>query len=155
LNSIQEDEDCEFFIHSQIREDAFDLYGFQNYENLLLFKKFIAINGIGPKVALEILNLPIDQILSAIANDDSDFICKIPGIGQKTAKRIVLELKGKIELADISGDYKNSISNIDQDAFDALTKLGYKRNHINKTLKSLPENIVEAEEIITYFLKNA
>ncbi len=155
LTLLEEGNNCELFIHSQIREDAFDLYGFSNHDDLVVFQKFISINGVGPKVALEILNVSPQKILSAIANDDSDFICKIPGIGQKIAKRIVLELKGKFDIIGLSSDYKDDSVEINQDALDALIKLGYQRHHINKTLKNLPKNVKSAEEIITYFLKTA
>lgn len=152
LGTTEEGTEQQFFIHSQIREDAFDLYGFKNYEELTFFKSLISINGIGPKVALEILGFPSEKIKAAIVNDDAAFICKIPGIGQKTAKRIILELKGKIEVESLNQEYQSG--ELNNDALDALMKLGYQRHHISKTLQSLPEEIIEAEEIITYFLKN-
>lgn len=155
LANFETNATCEFFIHSQIREDAFDLYGFQNYEELTFFKNLISINGIGPKVAMEILNVPAEKIKAAIINEDSAFICKIPGIGQKTAKRIILELKGKIEMEDLPGEYQHQTENgINKDAMEALLKLGYQRHQIHKSLQDLPTELVQAEEIITYFLKN-
>lgn len=153
LSSVEEGSSVEFFIHTQVREDAFDLYGFIKYEELTLFQRFIAVNGVGPRVALEILNVPSDKIVSAIANEDADFICKIPGIGQKTAKRLILELKGKLETNNISVDYKTPDTN--PDAIEALLKLGYQRGHISGILKNMPKDITDAEHIITYFLKNA
>lgn len=151
----------ELFIHSNIREDAFDLYGFKTYSDLTFFKTLISVSGIGPKSALEILSNDTNKIKAAILNEDSAYLCKIPGIGQKTAKRLILELKNKIELDDISnlGDHSNlSKSNTPSDphpdAVDALLRLGYQRHQVTKTLRGMPVEITQAEEVITYFLKN-
>ena len=151
----------ELFIHSHIREDAFDLYGFKTYSDLTFFKTLISVSGIGPKSGLEILSNDTNKIKTAILKEDSDYLCKIPGIGQKTAKRMILELKSKIEITDIS-DQENSntadkfTSTFDShpDAIDALLRLGYQRHQVTKTLRGMPTEIIEAEEVITYFLKN-
>lgn len=151
----------ELFIHSNIREDAFDLYGFSTYSDLTFFKTLISVSGIGPKSALEILSNDTNKIKAAILNEDSAYLCKIPGIGQKTAKRLILELKNKIEIDDISslGNSSNfsklaSNSEAHPDAIDALIRLGYQRHQVTKTLRGIPVEITKAEEVITYFLKN-
>ncbi len=151
LTTIKEKEEHEFFIHSQVREDAFDLYGFFEYKELLFFRNLISINGIGPKVALEILNVETEKIQKAILNNDVDFMKKIPGIGPKTAKRIILELKSKVEIIDL----EQAETNNNQEAIDALMGLGYQRKHINQALSKLPKDMSKTEEIITYFLKHA
>ena len=158
LEKIKEKEELELFIHSHIREDAFDLYGFTKHEELDFFKLLITINGIGPKIALEILTLPIEKTKLAIAEDDSNYISRIPGIGSKKAKRIILELKGKIEISDLhtSRSQKNlNNENIDDEAIEALVKLGYQRHEIKNRLRKIPQSIKTTEDIITYFLKNA
>ena len=158
LSSTEESAQAEFFIHSHIREDAFDLYGFENYSQLTFFKTLISVSGIGPKSGLEILSNDTDKIKAAILNEDVDYLCKIPGIGQKTAKRIILELKNKIEIEtpdSLGKNYKSYESGINNDVLEALLKLGYQRHHINQTLRNLPKEMKEAEEIITYFLKNS
>lgn len=137
----------ELFIHHRIKEDASDLFGFQKYENLEFFMKLLSINGIGPKVALEILSVPSQQIKTAIADNDVTTICKIPGIGKKTAQRIILELKDKLV------DLDRSHQAVNEEAIDALSKLGYQRREINEKLKDLPNEIKSTEEIITHFLK--
>lgn len=152
LEELSEGQDSQFFIHSQIREDAFDLYGFQNEQDMNFFKMLLNINGIGPKLALEILNVPQEKVKSAIINDDSNYLTKIPGIGGKTAKRIILELKNKVEISDMDVTAKSK--DIDHDTIEALTRLGYHRHQVIRTLKTMPEEIVETEEIVTYFLKN-
>ncbi len=154
--SLNENQEVEFFTHNQIREDASDLYGFAKYQDLLFFKKLISISGIGPKVGMEILNIDSNKIKIAILNEDLDCIKKIPGIGPKTAKRIILELKGSIEDIDLENQSKSlPEQKINEDVLDALTKLGYSRHQISKSLKEIPEKIKSAEEIITHFLKNA
>lgn len=150
LEEILLQQEKEFFIHSQIREDAFDLYGFDKIEDLDFFKSLISVNGIGPKIALEILSTSVEKIKNAIVNEELGYLCKIPGIGQKTAKRLILELKGKIDI-DLG---KETIDDFNHDAVEALIKLGYQRHHITKNLKELPKEIKKAEDIITYFLKN-
>ncbi|MEK7673002.1 MAG: Holliday junction branch migration protein RuvA [Patescibacteria group bacterium] len=147
----------ELFIHSHIREDMFDLYGFTTYEAMTFFKTMININGIGPKSAMEILNVPSEKIKAAILNEDDKYLCKIPGVGQKTAKRIILELKNKIEIETpeaLSSDYQGFEPNLNNEALEALIKLGYQRHHIAQTLRTIPAELVQTEEIITYFLKN-
>jgi len=159
LEKLNDKDELELFIHSHIREDAFDLYGFVKHEELDFFKLLITINGIGPKIALEILTLPIEKTKLAIAEDDSNYISRIPGIGSKKAKRIILELKGKIEITDLPNQDRDQKSldneNVDDEAIEALIKLGYQRHDIRNRLKKLPQSIKTSEEIITYFLKNA
>jgi len=156
LSDLKENIEVEMFIHSQIREDAFDLYGVKNYKELEFFRKLISISGIGPKVALETINQPINKIQNAIINEDIETIKSIPGIGKKTAQRLILELKGKIDLDNLDRQHnKINPSNIAlNEAIDALTNLGYQKSHILKSLESIPKNIKEAESVITYFLKN-
>ncbi len=151
----------ELFIHSNIREDAFDLYGFANYNDLTFFKTLLSVSGIGPKTGLEIMNGDVQKIKLAILNEDHNYIKKVPGIGEKTAKRMILELKSKIEMEDIkdlgnstTSNKSSSSSDPHPDAMDALIRLGYQRHQVTKTLRGLPLEITEAEEVITYFLKN-
>lgn len=155
LTELEKESTIELFIHSHIREDAFDLYGFDTYEELGFFKQLLNINGIGPKVAMEILSVPPEKSKAAIINEDDKFLCKIPGIGPKIAKRIVLELKGKITTDQPDRPYHGLDEKIDDEAFDALTKLGYQPQQIRKILNNLPSDIKKTEQIITYFLKNA
>lgn len=154
LSEIQEKDSVELFIHSNIREDAFDLYGFTTYQELEFFKELLNINGIGPKVGLEILNMPVDKVKIAIVSGDTDYLSEIPGIGKKTAHRIVLELKGKVNLMDLDSPSKFADKDVNEDIVEALIKFGYHKHQVLKGLKKVPETITETEEIISYFLKN-
>lgn len=160
LADLSDNKEIHLFIHSNIREDAFDLYGFTHHDELDFFRQLISISGIGPKVASEILNSPIDKVKNAILSEDFKMLSQIPGIGQKTAKRLILELKGKVITTDldraVGGLTKpQSLSDLHEDAISALERLGYNKPQILKTLDRLPPELTKAEEIITYFLKHA
>ncbi len=144
------EKEAEFFIHTNIKEDAQDLYGFVNYEDLEFFIQLISVKGIGPKVAMEIMNIPTEELKPAITSEDEVFICRVPGIGKKTAKRLILELKDKIETDRLHTPVASH-----SEAIDALLKLGYQRKDITKNLDDIPKEVTETEDIITYFLKNA
>jgi Holliday junction DNA helicase RuvA len=153
LDESEENENIEVYIHTAVKEDNISLYGFKDLEELKMFKLLISVSGVGPKSALEILNNPISSIKYAIANEDSDFIIKTKGVGAKTAKRIIVDLKNKIDLIKKPKNYQNELE-INIDAVNALINLGYKRGHINSILKSMPTEIQKTEEIIRYFLQN-
>lgn len=155
LNKIEKGQSLAVYIYHNIKEDISDLYGFTEFSSLELFKTLISVNGIGPKAGMEILNFPVTQIKDAIFNADEAFICQIPGIGKKTAQRLILELKGKVtpELAERT---HQTISNdIKEEATEALLKLGFAKHKILNHLNSLEIKASSAEELITNFIKNA
>ena len=136
-------------IHSHIREDAFNLFGFTSKGELLFFEQLLSINGVGPKMALSILDMPISTIQNAIVSEDVKTLSSIPGIGKKKAERIILELKNKVD--PIAGGPETN--DIHPDVFITLETLGYKRHHVQKILSEVEEEIVEVEERIRLFLK--
>src|SRR3989339_91803 len=107
ISNIQLDQELKFFIYTSVKEDAINLYGFKTLDELNFFKQLISVSGVGPKTALEILNQPINLIKTAIFTGDSAFLSKTPGIGKKTAERLILELKNKIEIDTLSSLPKN------------------------------------------------
>ncbi|MEK7655997.1 MAG: Holliday junction branch migration protein RuvA [Patescibacteria group bacterium] len=111
--------EARFYIYDNVREDARDAYGFSTYDELQFFKKLISISGVGPKVALTILSAgSLRAIQDAILSGNLSFLTSVPGVGMKTAQKIVLELKGKIvEESDSSSP--------DREVMDALVSLGY------------------------------
>lgn len=152
----QENSEISLFLHTQVREDAINLYGFTDINELRFFKKLISVTGIGPKTAIEIMNTDLFKIKSAIRSGDTATISGIKGIGQKTAERLVLELKNKIELDfDTAQRTQGPLAQaMDQDAVDALMRLGYSQNQIHKVLSRTEEKLDKTEEWIKYFLKN-
>lgn len=154
LSELEENQEIALFIHHNIKEEHWDFFGFKKYEDLQFFRQLITISGIGPKLALDILSAPLQQVKAAIINKDELFLNKIPGIGKKTAGRIIIELKDKITLDNERAPYQK-LTEAHPDALDALQKLGYHRRDIEKILQNLPQEISEIEDVITYFLKNA
>ena len=158
--------------HLALREDAADLYGFADRDELTMYRLLLSVNGVGPKAGLSILSLlPPKKLAFAVANGDTKAIAKAPGVGEKTAAMVVLKLKDKIpkqfpgffaapaepEEGDLPAPKKKPGSGAMADARDALSALGYSRSEIAAALKYADEG-AEADEIIrtalAYLLKN-
>lgn len=129
-------------IHTHVREDQIALYGFLRPEEKYLFEKLISVSGIGPKLAITILSgMPTDEMTSAIRGNDVALLTKIPGIGRKTAERMVLELRDK--LPPVGTDQVHvvpSLSAVQEDVLSALMNLGYQRASAEKALGSVEKN---------------
>lgn len=156
LNALSfEDENTKILTYLQVREDGVSLFGFSNIKEKDLFLKLISISGIGPKNAIAILSgFSLPELLTAIATGDKKLLCGIKGLGAKTAERIILELKDKIDLSDCEVDnFENLKQNVIDDATDALISLGVNKLDAYRWAKSVatPESTVE--EIITKVLK--
>lgn len=129
-------DDVFLFIHTHVREDALDLYGFLDYSELEFFEMLISISGIGPKGALTILGTSsIETLRKAISTGDTSYLTKISGIGKKTAEKIIIELRDKIgkELSEQNGA---SLSD-EMDALEALKSLGYSQMEAREALKKV------------------
>ena len=129
-------------IHTHLREAALKLFGFYTEEELKIFEQLVTINKVGPKLAVTILSgMPPADLLSAINSSDVGKLNTIPGIGRKMAERLTLEMRDK--LADISREFaaktEGSVphNGLFDDALSALVNLGYKKNEVEKTLKSV------------------
>ena len=142
-----------FYTFMTIKDEIIFLYGFLSREELEIFNQLLSVSGIGPKAAMNILaNITHENILSAIANENINLLSSVPGIGQKTAQRLILELKDKINKLDlnISADNKNFL-----EAQEALFSLGYSQSDIIKIttqVKNQNQNLT-TEEIIKQALK--
>ena len=152
------------FTYLAVREDGVELFGFRTREELSCFKLLITVSGVGPKAALSILSVMTpDRFSFAVCTEDAKALAKAPGIGAKTAARIVLELKDKISKDTVSGIGANMSAPAapagkqDQgklsEAIDALTVLGYSRSESLDALKSLDLTKLTLEQIITAALK--
>ncbi len=130
-------DDVFFFIHTHVREDALDLYGFLNQEELEFFEMLINVSGIGPKGALGILGIAsIETLKRAIGTGDTAYLTKISGIGRKTAEKIVIELRDKMQ--NKNTEEKGGTSLRDElDALEALKSLGYSQNEARDALKKI------------------
>jgi Holliday junction DNA helicase RuvA len=143
-------DDSFLWTHLQVREDAQDLYGFINREELEFFEMLIGVSGIGPKGALAILGVTGTNILrKAIGSGDISYLTKISGIGKKTAEKIVLELRDKMGEEKSDNTLRHEL-----DALEALKSLGYSQNEAREALKkvsvdaSLNVKIKEALQIL-------
>ena len=139
-------------IHTHVREDAFLLYGFASLEERTIFEKLITVSGIGAKVALGVLSgiAPV-ELLSALGSGDVAMLTRIPGIGKKTAERMIVELKDKIEsmgagLPSSSVIATSPLNALEQDVLSALVNLGSQRSAAEAALKK-----AKAENVATDF----
>jgi len=143
------------YTHLQVREDAFSLFGFFTLEDKKMFLRLVSVSGVGAKVALSALSVfSTDEIVAYITTQDIEAISRIPGVGKKTASRIVLELKGSLEkdLLSVSAGGANSSSAIMQAAREALLSMGFSAEETDLALKDAPEVANEAA-LLQYALK--
>lgn len=152
--------DIKVYTYTSVKEDEISLYGFLNKEELELFKQLISVSGIGPKGGLSILSvMTVEELSSAIASGDAKRLSKAPGIGAKTAQRLILELKGKVDEVILTGltsntDTFDSQSEAVKEVIEALTSLGYSASDANRAV-SLVENSNEltTEQLLKQALK--
>ncbi len=145
--------DVHLFTHLRVREDELTLYGFANEEELSLFEILLTVSGIGPKVALAVLSAAsVDTLRLAIAQGNLDVLTAIPGIGRKTAQRLVLELKGKIDVSGL-GEV-TELTPVDQDVMNALITLGYSAAEATRAARSVPANAKTLEDRLRHALQD-
>jgi holliday junction DNA helicase RuvA len=122
-------------IHTHVREDALSLYGFLRLDEKRLFEKLLTVSGIGPKLAITILSgMPADEMTGAIRGGDVARLTRIPGIGKKTAERMVLELRDKLLAVTGIAEITAQTSPVEEDVISALVNLGYQRHAAEKAL---------------------
>jgi holliday junction DNA helicase RuvA len=135
--------DVALYIHTHVREDVIALYGFLRSSEKQLFEKLITVSGIGPKLAITILSgMAADEMTQAIRGNDLTRLTRIPGIGKKTAERMVLELRDKLpEVAGSSVQTAQPMNAIEEDVLSALVNLGYQRAAAEKALAAAAKNV--------------
>lgn len=147
--------------HFHVKEDAQTLYGFISQDEKILFRELIRVNGVGPKVALAILShLNIASLMNAVANEDDALLAKTPGIGKKTAQKLIVELKDRLAKLELHGSNYQVITasaNINpntQKASQALQALGFKTKEAEKMLNAIKNDTLSTEELIRQALQN-
>jgi holliday junction DNA helicase RuvA len=126
------------FIHTHVREDALALYGFLRAQEKQLFERLISVSGIGPRLAITVLSgMPAETMVAAIRGNNVAALTRIPGIGKKTAERMVLELRDKLEGFGVSPAAAAAMSPVEEDVLSALVNLGYQRPLAEKALARL------------------
>lgn len=146
------------YTYLNVREDVQELYGFYDREEKNMFEKLITVSGIGPKVAMGVLSaLSPSQIALAIVTDDIKTLCIAPGVGKKTAQRMILDLKEKMDkeaLVHTSGTTSNSVFSEDHhEVIQALTALGYQPAEAMKALNSIEDQNQDISTLIKLSLK--
>ena len=143
--------EAQLFTYLAVREDAMELYGFASEDEKALFIKLLGVSGVGPKAAISILSsFTPNQLISAVQSGDAKLISKANGIGLKTAQKVIIELKGKL---DLSGDAVSpATATVSSEAVNALTVLGYSRGEATEAIKGLDPSLT-LEELITEALK--
>ena len=134
------------FTRLVVREDSITLYGFATEAERELFDHFIRVSGVGPKLAIAILSsLSVDNVRSAVHNERAEILNRVPGIGKKTAEKIILELRDKLPSALSTAPVSDGM-NVNADVLDALTALGYSVVEAQSAVQALPPDAPEDEE---------
>jgi len=152
-------QEVKLYTYLNVREDVMQLFGFLSREDLDVFKMLILVNGVGPKAGLSILSaLTSDDLRFAVASGDAKAIAKAPGVGKKTAEKIIIELKDKLKLEDVfandepaSNVYPNNENSAE--AIQALVALGYGQSESFKVINSIEVSNKSVEDIIKEALR--
>ena len=151
-SKVQSLSSIELYTYLQVRDDALVLFGFETRQQHDFFKLLLTVSGVGPKTAFNVISfVPLDKLVSYIKLNDVDGL-KVPGLGRKTAMKIILELSTKLKSDfDMS---KMVLSDDDQTAVSALVSLGYKSFEAKKLVSKLPKNLSVEEKIKEAFKKS-
>ncbi len=157
LANIKAGQTAKLYCHFVVREDAHTLYGFTTSEEREMFVRLTGVSGIGPKAALAVLSaMKISELAAAIITSDETALQKVPGIGKKTAQRIIIDLAEKISSSEIVGDAdtgERGSMGIEAEALAALVALGYNRTEATRAVSSVKNLGDTAEELILMALK--
>ncbi|MBI1863257.1 Holliday junction branch migration protein RuvA [Candidatus Microgenomates bacterium] len=136
----------EIYTHFHVREDIQVLFGFNSKKEQDFFKLLIGVNGVGPKTAFQIVSFAsADDMIEAVKQNDSGFFARVPGLGKKTALKIILELASKLDAAfELEQQY---VSEEDKTVVDALVSLGFKSHDAKEIMKKLPKDLTLEQKI--------
>lgn len=137
-------------IYHRVGDDAETLYGFADQEALIFFELLLTVPSVGPRTALNILDVaPLPVLAQAVNENDTTLLTKVSGVGRKTASRIVVELKGKLA----AGVIQTTFGSMQQDAIEALVSLGYSMAQAREHISRLPASVTSVEEAVRTVLK--
>ena len=159
IDELQENRQVRVYTYLKVREDDISLFGFNTNEELHMFELLISVGGIGAKSAITILsNITPSRFALAVITNEVNTLKKLPGIGPKTAQRIILELKDKIKTQEATEQeneikQKTEVSDSAKDAIEALQVLGYTRREVEEAISKIGESNLTTEEIIKQGLK--
>ena len=157
-----EGQEVSLFTHFVVREDAHHLYGFYSREERSLFRTLLKVNGVGPRLALTILSsVTPEEFVRSVLNNDTVSLVRLPGVGKKTAERLVIEMRDRLSawyqeppLEGAMGmKFEQGRHQILQDAISALVSLGYKQQEANRTVTKIDDGAATSEELIRKSLR--
>lgn len=158
IEKLDQGQNVSFFIHTHVREDSFELFGFIERSDKIMFEQLTSISGIGPRSALSILSLSGSQVLyEHVVKNNTAYLTQISGIGKKIAEKIVLELRDK--LPKIAFDFNTegkigSVSGVENlEVFEALKAMGYSHKEAKDALDNIPSDIVSTSDKIRAALR--
>lgn len=152
LGKIAGQETVALYIHTHVREDQLNLFGFLDEDELEMFELLISVSGIGPKAALGILSIADpNTIRTAIVHKDASLLTRVSGVGKKTAEKVIVELQNKVKESELHGTAQ---AVADQDALEALTAMGYTVGDAREALKLVAPDIRDVGARIRQALKN-
>ena len=153
--------DTLLYTHLSIKEDSHTLFGFISKDEKNMFRELIRVNGVGPKVALAILShLSVSSLVDCIVSEDADLLAKTPGIGKKTALKLIVELQDRLSKIDLFGStgassqFKGSSNPNAKQAIEALQSLGFKTKEANKMVSKIEDKDLTTEQLIRLALQN-
>ena len=146
LENYQLGDNIFLFTSLIVREDSLTLYGFESKEGKKLFSLLVGVNGVGPRYAMNILSvLTPDELRQAILQGQAELIYQVPGIGKKTAQKIILQLQDQFP-SDLILEFRSETAEADADVLDALTSLGYSVVEAQTAIQSIPKDAPEDVE---------
>ncbi len=156
-------DEVRLFTHLVVREDAHILFGFASETERMLFRTLIKVNGVGPKLALTILSgQSVEEFYRCVTDNDVKGLVRLPGVGQKTAERLIIEMRGRLPelnklkpLPDRSGSILDMAANPKQEAVSALCALGYKPQDASRMVQAIATEDKSCEDIIRLALRSA
>lgn len=151
LTKLSKGSQVSLFVHTFVRQDTLELYGFFEKEGLELFELLLGVSGVGPKSALAIVDRGAEQVRQAISKADVGFFTSIPRIGKKNAQRIIVDLKSKIGSLKELELGEESVET--QELMEALKTLGFTRKEVLTIIPKIPDNVVVLEEKISFCLR--
>ncbi|MCD8155344.1 MAG: Holliday junction branch migration protein RuvA [Clostridiales bacterium] len=165
LQRIQIGEEYKVYTYFHVREDAMQLYGFLAKDDLRVYRLLLAVNGVGPKGALGVLSgISADDLRFAVLSDDVKTLSGVPGIGKKTAQKMILELKDKLNLSDAfeeklahvqaAAPGNPELQDARKEAAEALTALGYSSTDALRAVRKVDPSLENVEEILREALRN-
>lgn len=141
-------------VHLYVREDELSLFGFESVEERALFEQLLTVSGVGPKVALATLSaFAPAALMEAIAREDASLISSVPGIGKKTAQRIILDLKDKLGLPDLAMGAPGVGVDVAAEATDALLAMGFSASEVSAALKGYTGGPDDAQALLKHALR--